>query len=58
MEEENYQQEKRQPRRIEQRNEAGATQEAAWPRDVSPATVVCDNLIEAVSAILEADASR
>ena len=35
----------------------GAIQEAAWPRDVAPATVVCDNLIEAVSAILERDAS-
>ena len=36
----------------------GATQEAAWPGHLTPATVVCDNLIAAVSAILERDASR
>jgi D-glycero-D-manno-heptose 1,7-bisphosphate phosphatase len=35
----------------------GATQEATWPRDVAPATIVCDNLISAVSAILERDAA-
>jgi D-glycero-D-manno-heptose 1,7-bisphosphate phosphatase len=35
----------------------GAAQEATWPRDVAPATVVCDNLIAAVSAILERDAA-
>jgi D-glycero-D-manno-heptose 1,7-bisphosphate phosphatase len=34
----------------------GATQEAAWPGHLAPATVVCDNLIAAVSAILERDA--
>jgi D-glycero-D-manno-heptose 1,7-bisphosphate phosphatase len=33
----------------------GAAQEAAWPRDVSPPTATCDNLIAAVSVILERD---
>ena len=33
----------------------GAWQEAAWPPDVRPATATCDNLIAAVSVILERD---
>ena len=33
----------------------GALQEAAWPPDVRPATATCDNLIAAVSVILEPD---
>ena len=30
----------------------GSAQEAAWPKDVAPPTVTCDDLIAAVSAIL------
>jgi D-glycero-D-manno-heptose 1,7-bisphosphate phosphatase len=33
----------------------GARQEAAWPEDVAPPTSTCDNLIAAVSVILERD---
>jgi D-glycero-D-manno-heptose 1,7-bisphosphate phosphatase len=33
----------------------GASQEAAWPDDVAPPTSTCDNLIAAVSVILERD---
>jgi D-glycero-D-manno-heptose 1,7-bisphosphate phosphatase len=33
----------------------GALQEAAWPQDVAPPTATCDNLIAAVSVILERD---
>lgn len=33
----------------------GATQEAAWPDGVAPPTETCDNLIAAVSVILERD---
>lgn len=33
----------------------GALQEAAWPQDVAPPTETCDNLMAAVSVILEHD---
>jgi D-glycero-D-manno-heptose 1,7-bisphosphate phosphatase len=33
----------------------GASQEGAWPQDVAPPTATCDNLIAAVSVILERD---
>jgi D-glycero-D-manno-heptose 1,7-bisphosphate phosphatase len=33
----------------------GAAQEASWPREIAPATAVCDNLIAAVSVILSAE---